>query len=98
VHVLEGTSIALADKAAASIGGALQLPPKAFSYLRSHGSLDQDHVKFFEGLMNRLTDPAEQQQIIYAANMFYQLYGNIFHALTPAHGLPALPAAATTGT
>jgi pyrroloquinoline quinone (PQQ) biosynthesis protein C len=89
VHVLEGTSIALADKAAASIGGALQLPPKAFSYLRSHGSLDQDHVKFFEGLMNRIADPADQQAIIHGANMFYFLYGNIFHTLTPQHKLPA---------
>lgn len=88
VHVLEGTSIALADKAAASIGGALQLPPQAFSYLRSHGSLDQEHVKFFEGLMNRISDPAEQQLIIHAANRFYFLYGSIFHSLTPAHGLP----------
>lgn len=88
VHVLEGTSIALADKAAASIGGALQLPPQAFGYLRSHGSLDQEHVKFFEGLMNRISDPAEQQLIIHAANRFYFLYGSIFHSLTPAHGLP----------
>ena len=89
VHVLEGTSILLADKAAASIGGALQLPPKAFSYLRSHGSLDQDHVKFFATLMDRIVDPAEQQVITHAANMFFHLYGNIFHTLTPAHGLPA---------
>lgn len=89
VHVLEGTSILLADKAAASIGGALQLPPKAFSYLRSHGSLDQDHVKFFATLMDRIVDPAEQQVITHAANMFFFLYGNIFHTLTPAHGLPA---------
>lgn len=88
VHVLEGTSIALADKAAASIGGALQLPPRAFSYLSSHGSLDQEHVKFFEGLMNRIVDPADQQAIIHAANQFFFLYGNIFHTLTPQHGLP----------
>lgn len=88
VNVLEGTSILLADKAASSIGGALKLPNQAFSYLKSHGSLDQSHVKFFEGLMDRITDPAEQRLIVHSATMFFHLYGNIFHGLTPLHGLP----------
>ncbi len=88
VNVLEGTSILLADKAASSIGGALKLPNQAFSYLKSHGSLDQSHVKFFEGLMDRITDPAEQRLIVHSATMFFHLYGNIFHGLTPQHGLP----------
>ena len=82
VHVLEGTSITTADKAAESIQNALGLPTKAFSYLRSHGALDQDHVKFFEGLMNQITDPAEQDLIIHSAKRFYYLYGNIFRSLT----------------
>jgi len=43
VHVLEGTSITTADRAASAIQDALQLPASAFSYLRSHGALDQDH-------------------------------------------------------
>lgn len=88
VHVLEGTSIRIADKAADAIRQKLGLPQKAFSYLYSHGSLDQDHVKFFEGLMDQITDPAEQAQIIHAANMFYRLYGGIFHGLDAAHGIP----------
>ena len=54
VHVLEGTSIAAADSAAAGIQQALGLPDAAFSYLRSHGALDQSHVKFFASLMNRI--------------------------------------------
>jgi pyrroloquinoline quinone (PQQ) biosynthesis protein C len=82
VHVLEGTSITSADKAADAIQQALNLPNKAFSYLKSHGALDQDHVKFFEGLMNKITDPQEQQLIIHAARRFYYLYGNIFRSLT----------------
>ncbi|HCD06471.1 MULTISPECIES: iron-containing redox enzyme family protein [unclassified Methylophaga] len=82
VHVLEGTSIATADNAATAIQNALFLPDKAFSYLRSHGALDQEHVKFFEGLMNRIDDPLAQQQIIHSAKMFYQLYGDIFRSLT----------------
>ncbi|MFK7954480.1 MAG: TenA family transcriptional regulator [Lysobacterales bacterium] len=81
VHVLEGTSITTADQAAKSIKAALNLPESAFSYLRSHGSLDQDHVKFFEGLMNRLTDTKEQEQIIHSARIFYQLYAGVFRSL-----------------
>jgi len=47
VHVLEGTSQAVASNAAAAIQGALQLPEKAFTYLVSHGSLDVEHGRFF---------------------------------------------------
>src|SRR5690606_9311089 len=36
VHVLEGTSISTADLAADAIQTKLNLPNKAFSYLRSH--------------------------------------------------------------
>ena len=82
VHVLEGTSITLADAAAAEIKKALNLPNNAFSYLVSHGSLDQDHVKFFEDLMNKIDSPAEQACIIHSAKQFYRLYGNIFRSLT----------------
>jgi hypothetical protein len=54
VHVLEGTSIAIATNAAGSIKESLDLPPNAFSYLNSHGSLDLEHVKFFDQVSNRL--------------------------------------------
>lgn len=87
VHVLEGTSINLADMAANKIRETLQLPEKAFSYLYSHGSLDQEHVKFFEGLMNRIEDKNEQDQIIHSAKAFYKLYGDIFRSLNPDHGI-----------
>ncbi len=87
VFVLEGTSIALADAAAKQIKDKLSLPKAAFSYLTSHGALDQEHIVFFEGLMNQITDPQEQQMIIHSANMFYRLYGDIFRELTPQHGL-----------
>jgi hypothetical protein len=67
--------------AANAIKDALQLPAKAFSYLRSHGALDLEHVKFFESLMERIDDPDEQEQIIHSAKMFYRLYANIFRSL-----------------
>ena len=87
VHVLEGTSINIASLAADKIQAALGLPNQAFSYLHSHGKLDIKHVAFFESLMNRIDDRAEQDLIVHSANRFYRLYGNIFHELgeTPQH-------------
>ncbi len=82
VHVLEGTSIASADAAAEGVQTSLGLPDNAFSYLRSHGSLDQEHVKFFEGLMNQITDKDEQDLIIHCAKMVYRLYGDVFRSIT----------------
>ena len=82
VHVLEGTSVTTADQAADGVQQALGLPNKAFSYLRSHGALDQEHIKFFEGLMNQIDNEQEQDLIVHAANVFYKLYGDIFRGLT----------------
>jgi pyrroloquinoline quinone (PQQ) biosynthesis protein C len=81
VHVLEGTSIILADKAAAGIQQVLGLPDQAFTYLRSHGELDQEHVKFFEILMNRIDDPEEQRIIIHCARVFYRLFGDVLRSV-----------------
>ena len=82
VHVLEGTSIAMADNAAENIKQTLNLPTKAFSYLRSHGSLDIEHVKFFEGLMEKITDKVEQDLIVESAKRFFHLYGDMFRGLS----------------
>lgn len=84
VQVLEGTSIAVATTAAQSLQHSLNLPNQAFSYLYSHGSLDIEHVDFFRTLMNRISDPGEQDTIIYHAKRFYRLYGDMFRAL-PLH-------------
>lgn len=81
VHVLEGTSIAVADHAAQSIQSALGLPNSAFSYLRSHGAIDLEHVKFFEQLMNKIDDKPTQDLIVASAKKFYRLYADIFRHL-----------------
>ena len=81
VLVLEGTSIKLATNAAEIIQKRLGLPTKAFSYLRSHGSLDQEHMVFFERLMNSISDTNDQADILHAAKRFYHLYGGIFRAI-----------------
>ena len=87
VFVLEGTSAQLATHAADAIEQALGLPKSAFSYLTSHGSLDQEHVAFYETLINRLNTAEDQRALIHGANMFYRLYGDIFRAVgaTPQH-------------
>lgn len=81
VHVLEGTSVTLALNAADQIQRALALPPSAFSYLRTHGTLDQEHTAHFADLVNRLDDDADRAAVVHAANMFYGLYGAIFRSL-----------------
>lgn len=81
VHVLEGTSVALATHAASAIQTSLHLPGSAFSYLNSHGSLDQSHVKFFEDLMNRVERTEDQRHILHCAKRFYRLYGDVFRSL-----------------
>lgn len=87
VHVLEGMSVALARSAANSIIGRLGLSPEAdgriggFSYLISHGHLDEDHVQLFAGLLAEIDCPDRRQVVIQAAKDFYRLYGDIFREL-----------------
>ncbi|WP_421204207.1 TenA family transcriptional regulator [Aeromonas enteropelogenes] len=82
VQVLEGTSVAIALTVADQIKSGLGLPPQAMSYLSSHGALDQEHLKFFESLMNRVENPADQAAIIHAARVVYRLYGEMLYNLT----------------
>jgi thiaminase len=90
VLVLEGTSAAIATRAAEIISARLELPRRAFTYLLSHGALDQQHVGQFDGLIDRLDDAGDRAAVLHAARMFYRLYGDVFRAL------PRADAAATT--
>jgi pyrroloquinoline quinone (PQQ) biosynthesis protein C len=81
VHVLEGTSVSLALMAADAIQKPLGLPDAAFTYLRSHGTLDREHTAHFAMLMDRIDDPADQQAIVHAARAFYRLYSDVFRSL-----------------
>jgi pyrroloquinoline quinone (PQQ) biosynthesis protein C len=81
VYVLEGTSVALATQAANTLQTSLNLPKEAFSYLLSHGSIDQEHVQFLESLLNRFEHPADHATIIHCVKRFYYLYANIFREL-----------------
>lgn len=84
VNVLEGTSIALATHAAGSIQQRLGLPPTAFSYLSSHGSLDVGHMETYRKLMDRLEDPDDQAAVIKASKVVYGLYTEMFRQLPAA--------------
>jgi heme oxygenase len=85
VHVLEGMSVALACAAAASIKAGLGIGAKegggGFSYLTSHGDLDQDHVRSFADLLADIDSPQRRVVVIQAARVFYTLYGDVFRSL-----------------
>ena len=81
VHVLEGTSVSLALLAADAIQKPLALPDAAFSYLRSHGTLDQEHTAHFALLMDDMRDAQDQAAIVHAARLFFRLYGDVFRGL-----------------
>jgi pyrroloquinoline quinone (PQQ) biosynthesis protein C len=87
VHVLEGTSVSLALLAADAIQQPLALPDGAFTYLRSHGTLDQEHTAHFETLMGDIQAAEDRAAIVHAARVFYRLYGDLFRSL-PLPGTP----------
>ena len=82
VFVLEGTSVALATRAAEAMRRKLGLPTHAFRYLTSHGSLDQEHIRVLQRLLDRLEDADDRAAVTHAAIMFYRLYGDIFRSLS----------------
>jgi pyrroloquinoline quinone (PQQ) biosynthesis protein C len=81
VHVLEGTSVALALRAADEVQKVLALPNQAFSYLRSHGALDREHVHHLAGILNRLEEQADRDAVGRCAQAIYWLYGSMFRRL-----------------
>lgn len=87
VHVLEGMSVQLADAAASSIRLSVGAEDgKGFSYLTSHGAIDQHHVAFFETLVNGITEPAAQTAIIETARVVYKLFGDMFEEIAMGFG------------
>jgi len=84
VLVLEGTSVQLATEAAGTIQKALDLPRNAFSYLSSHGSLDLEHIDFYETLINRLDRADDRAAVLNTARVMYKLYGGVFESLPRA--------------
>jgi pyrroloquinoline quinone (PQQ) biosynthesis protein C len=81
VFVLEGSSAALALRGADAIQNKLGLPDSAFSYLRSHGTLDQEHVQHLADILNGLSDPDDRAAVVRCAKAMYWLYGHMFRGI-----------------
>ena len=89
VFMLESTSIQIANNGADAVKAKLSLPQTAFTYLYSHGALDIEHLKFYENLVNKITDPADQAAIIEVAQNTFRLFarvlGSIPHSMALQH-------------
>ena len=60
---------------------SLGLPADCFSYLTSHGSLDLEHMKFFEALVERIDHVEDQDAIVHMAQRMYVLFANVFRGI-----------------
>lgn len=81
VYVLESVSVALASRGAGAVAENLGLPPEAFTYLTSHGALDQGHMRFFANLVNRQAGPEDQVAITAMAKAMFGLFGGVFASI-----------------
>lgn len=81
IFVLEGTSVSLAENAAASIQSTLGLPDRALTYLRSHGRLDQQHVGHLASIVDRLDAAQDMPAVMTCARAMFWLYGSMFRGL-----------------
>jgi pyrroloquinoline quinone (PQQ) biosynthesis protein C len=98
VFVLEGTSVALALHAADRIQATLGLPTEAFSYLRSHGELDREHVGELASILERVDQPEDQDAVIGCARGVYWLYGQMFRSLEQLALVQTIDASMSTPT
>ncbi len=78
VFVLEGTSTQLATGGAEAVQKNLGLANNCFTYLKSHGALDLEHMKFFAELMGKIEDPEDQDAIVHMAKRMFVLFGDMF--------------------
>jgi hypothetical protein len=81
VYVLEGTSIQLASVGAEAVQHSLGLPPAAFTYLISHGALDQDHILFLKQLLDGVSDANDRAAIVHMAKVMFGLFGGVFASI-----------------
>jgi hypothetical protein len=72
----------------------LALPRRAFSYLLSHGSLDEGHIEHFAALVNRFELAVDRDAVLHCARVMYRLYGDVFRGLPRASAPDAAKEAA----
>ncbi len=87
VHVLEGMSVAMAQRAASSIAARVGVGADGggFRYLSSHGGLDVEHVAFFQRLVDQIDGIEEREAIVATARVIYRLYGDVFREVAGRH-------------
>ena len=81
VYMLESTSISLATQGAETLQQSLGLPVNAFSYLLSHGTVDEEHIVFYQKLVNQITDEGDKSAIIEVANNTFRLFANVLRSI-----------------
>jgi pyrroloquinoline quinone (PQQ) biosynthesis protein C len=81
VYVLEGTSAMLASRVADALRHHLDLPDAALSYLKSHGSLDLQHLDDLRELLNRLDHGDDRAEVVHRAKVFFRLYGDVLRGV-----------------
>jgi pyrroloquinoline quinone (PQQ) biosynthesis protein C len=84
VYVLEGTSVALAQRVAESLQRGFGLPAAAFSYLTSHGALDTEHIGHFARIVNRLDMADDRACLRQCAKNFFRLYADVLVSIDAA--------------
>ena len=50
-------------------------------YLRSHGDLDQGHIRFFRDLVDSLEDEEDRRAVLHVAKRVYVLYGDVLRTV-----------------
>ncbi len=86
VFVLESTSMQLAVHGANALQKSLQLPENCFRYFCSHGTLDVEHMRFFQKLMSQIHDPADRTAITHMAKAMFILYSDVFRSIPHTMG------------
>ncbi|MFO0990679.1 MAG: iron-containing redox enzyme family protein [Hyphomicrobiales bacterium] len=81
VFVLEGTSTQIATHGADAIQKSLKLGDECFHYLKSHGSLDIAHMRFFESLMAKVENRDDQDAVLHMARRMFILFSNMFRSI-----------------
>ena len=94
LHVLRSAGAALALQVAERLQARLQLPESACTHLRTGGAQSLQQARTLAQLLDGLTEPQDQADVVHAAKMFYRLYGDVFRSLPLPQREPALRLAA----
>jgi len=81
VYMLESTSVAIATQGAERLQRSLELPASAFSYLLSHGSVDEDHIVHYQQLVNQIDNDEDKAAIVEVAQNTFLLFANVLASI-----------------